>query len=77
MVALEEIEGDHGMPIDVNKIGYNLELLIHSVNAQQSTKDIKANSSSKYTWSAIKRVNSKEYGHDMQRTNIISGLVKV
>ena len=52
-------------------------MFIKSVNARQSTKDITANSSSKYTRSVIKRVNRKEDGHDNQRNNIRIGLVKV
>ena len=77
VVASKEIEGAHGLPIDVNVLGAELKLVIKSVNARQSTKDITANSSSKYNHSVIKRVNRKEDGHDMQMKKIRTGLVKV
>ena len=57
MVESAEIEGSHGMAIDVNKLAAELQLVIKAVNVQQSTKDITANSSCKYTRSVIKRVN--------------------
>ena len=65
------------MPIDINILGAELQLVIKAVNARQSTKDITANSSSKCTRSVIKQVNRKEDGHDTQRNKIITGLVKV
>ena len=77
LVAWEEIEGAHGMPIDVNTLATELQLVIKSVNARKSTKDITANSSCKYTLSVIKRVNHKEDGHDMQSKKRKKGLVKV
>ena len=49
VVASAEIEVDHGFHIDVNTLGDELQLFIKSVNARQPTKDITANSSSKYT----------------------------
>ena len=33
VVASDEIEGAHGLPIDVNTIGVELQLVIRSVNA--------------------------------------------
>ena len=75
--ALAEIEGAHGLPIDVNTLGAKLPLFIKPVNARQSTKDITPKASSKYTRSVMKRVNNIEDGHDKQRKKIRTGLVKV
>ena len=77
VIASSEIEGVHGIPINVNTLGAELQLVIKSVKGRQSTKDITANSSSKYTRSVIKRVNRKEDGHYIQRKNTRTGLVKV
>ena len=77
VVVLTDIEGDHGLPIDINTLEAKLQLVIKSVNKRQSTKDITANSSSKYTHSVIKQFNHKEYGHDKQRNKKRTGLVKV
>ena len=77
MVASTEIEGAHGMPIDVNTLEAKLKLVIKAVKARQSTKDITANSSSNYTRSVIKQVNGIEDRHDTQSKNIRTGLVKV
>ena len=49
VVALAEIEGAHGLPIDVNTLGVELQLVIKAVNARQSTKEITPKASSKYT----------------------------
>ena len=57
--AFSYIEDAHGLPIDVNTLLTKPQLVIKAVNAQQPTKDITANSSSKYTFSVIKRVNCK------------------
>ena len=35
VVASAEIEGDHGLPIDVNTLGAKLKFIIIAVNAQQ------------------------------------------
>ena len=35
VVASAEIEGSHGLPIDVNTLGVELQLVIKAVNAQQ------------------------------------------
>ena len=51
MVSLAEIEGDHGLPIDVNILGVELQLVIRAVNARQSTKVITPKASSQYTCS--------------------------
>ena len=59
VVASAEIEGANGLPIDVNTLGAELQLVIKAVNARQSTKGITTNSSSKYTRSVIKQVNRK------------------
>ena len=67
MVASAEIEGAHGLPIDVCTLGAKLQLVIREVNARQSTKVITAKASSQYTQSVIKRVNNIEDGHDEQR----------
>ena len=67
VVASAEIEGAHGMPVDVNKLGSELQLIIKVVNARQPNKYITANSSYKYTRSVIKRVDRKEDGRYMQR----------
>ena len=40
VVASSEIEGAHGLPIDVNTLGAELQFFIKSVNARKSTKDI-------------------------------------
>ena len=77
VVASAEIEGAHGMPIDVNTLASEPQLVIKAVNAQQSTKGITENSTCKYTHSVIKRVNCKEDGHDTQRKKIRTRLVKV
>ena len=77
MVASAEIEGDHGLPIGLNILGAELQLVIKAVNVRKSTKDITTNSSSKYTRSVINRFNCKEDGHDTQRKKIRTGLVKV
>ena len=65
------------MPIDVNILGGELQLIIRTVNAQQSTKVITPKASSQYTRSVIKRVNNIEDGHDNQRKKSRTGLVKV
>ena len=49
VVALAEIEGAHGLPIDVNTLGVELQLVIKAVNARPSTKEITPKASSKYT----------------------------
>ena len=49
VVALAEIEGTHGLPIDVNTLGAELQFFMKAVNAQKSTKYITPKSSSKYT----------------------------
>ena len=67
LVELAETEGAHGIPIDVNTLGSELQLFIKSVDARQSTNIITSNSLSNYTLSLIKQVNLKEDGHDMQR----------
>ena len=77
MVASEEIESAHGLPIDVSTFGAELKFVTKVVNAQKSTKEITPKSSSKYTCSAINRVNRIEYGHYKQRRKSRTGLVKV
>ena len=59
MVALVEIEGSHGITIDVNTLGAEIQLVIKTVNARQLTNIITDNSSSKYTHLLIKQVNDK------------------
>ena len=54
VVASAEIEGAHGLPIDVNTLGGELQLVIRVVNARQSTKVITPKASSQYTHSVIK-----------------------
>ena len=44
VVASAEIEGAHGLPIDVNTLRAKLQIFIKSVNSQQSTKYIIPNS---------------------------------
>ena len=63
VVASAEIEGAHGLPIDVNTLGVELQLVIKAVNTRQSTKDFTPKESSKYTCSVI----NIEDGHDKQR----------
>ena len=53
-IAAAEMEGAHGLPIDVNALGAELQLVIRAVNARQSTKVITPNASSQYTRSVIK-----------------------
>ena len=77
VVALAQIKGAHGLPIDFNIVGAKLKFVIKAVNSQQSTKDITANSSSNYTYLVIKQVNRIEDGHDTQSKKIRTGLVKV
>ena len=77
VVAAAEIEGAHGLPIDVNTLQAELQLVIRAVNARQSTKVITPKSSSQYTRSVIKRVKNCEDSHDNQRKKIRTGLVKV
>ena len=54
VVASDEIEGDHGLPIDVNTLGSELQLVIRAVNTQQSTKVITPKASSQYIHSVVK-----------------------
>ena len=77
VVALAEIEGAQGLPIDVNTLGVEMELFIKSINALQSTKDITPKALSQYTRSFIKRVNNIEDGQNNQRKKSRTGLVKV
>ena len=77
VVASAEIEGAHGLPIDVNTLGGELQLVITSVSARQSTNIITPKSLAKYTRSVIKQVNKREDGHDNQRKKSRTGLVKV
>ena len=49
VVALAQIEGAHGLPIDVNTLGVELQLVVKAFNAVQSTKDITPKASSQYT----------------------------
>ena len=67
VVASANIEGAHGLPIDFNILGGELQLVIRAVNSRQSTKVITPKASSQYTRSVIKRVNNIEDGHDNQR----------
>ena len=66
VVASAEIEGAHGLTIDVNKLGSEMQVVIRAVNARQSTKVITPKASSQYTCSVIKRVNNRKDGHDNQ-----------
>ena len=77
VVASAEIEGAHGLPIAVNTFGVELQLVIRSVNARQSTKYITPKASSHYTCLVIKKVNNIEECHDKQSKKSITGLVKV
>ena len=77
VVAAAEMEAANGLPIDVNTLGAELQLVIRAVNARQSTKVITPNASSQYTCSVIKRVNKREDGHDNQRNKSRTGSVKV
>ena len=47
------------------------------MNTRQSTKDITANASSRYTRSVINQVKNIEDGRDKQRKEIRTGLMKV
>ena len=58
VVASAEIEGAHGLPIDVNTLGVKLQLVIRAMNAQKPTKVITHKESSHYTCSVIKQVNN-------------------
>ena len=69
VVASAEIEGSHWLPIYVNTLGVELQLVIRAVNARQSTKEITPKAPSKYTRLVIKRVKTIEEGHDKQRNN--------
>ena len=77
VVASEEIEGAHGLPIDFNTLGVELQLVIKSVNARQSTNYITPKASSRYTRLVTNGVNNIEDGHDNQRKKSRTGLVKV
>ena len=46
VVPPSEIEGAHGLPIDVDTLGSKLQLVIRAVNAQKSTKVITPKASS-------------------------------
>ena len=48
VVASVEIGSAHGLPIDVNTLGSELQFVIKEVNARQLTKEITPKSSSKY-----------------------------
>ena len=65
------------MIIDVNTLRGELQLVIRAVDARQSTKINTPKASSQYTRLVIKRVNNHECGHDNQRNERITGLVKV
>ena len=65
------------MPIDVNKLGVKLQLVIKSFNTRKSTKDITPKASPQYTRSVIKQVKNIEDVHDNQRKKNRTGLVKV
>ena len=54
VVAAADMEGAHGLTIDVNTLGAELQLVIRAVNARQSTKVITPNASSQYTRLVIK-----------------------
>ena len=73
VVASEEIEGAHGLPIDVNTLGVELQLVIKAVNTRQSTKYITPKASSQYTRSVIKGVKNLEDGHDKQNKKSRTG----
>ena len=77
MVASAEIEGAHGLPIDVNTLGVELKLVTRAVNTRQSTKYITPKASSQYTRSVIKRVNNIEDCHDKQSKKGRTGLLNV
>ena len=77
VIASAEIEGAHGLPIDFNTLGSELQLVIREVNARQSTKDITPKASSQYTCSVINHVNNIKDGRDNQRKKSRTGLVKV
>ena len=49
VVAAANMEGAHGLTIDVNTLGAELQLVIRAVNARQSNKVITPKSSSQYT----------------------------
>ena len=40
VAASAEIEGSHGLPIDVSTLGAELKFVIKAVNTRQSTKEI-------------------------------------
>ena len=65
------------MPIDVNTLGVDLQLVIKAVNARQSTNYITPKASSRYTRLVTNRLNNIEDGHDNQRKKSRTGLVKV
>ena len=75
VVASEEIEIAHGLPIDVNTLGGKLQLVIRAVNARQSTKVITPKASSHYTRLVINQVKNIEDGHDNQRKKIRTTLL--
>ena len=77
VVASAEIEGAHGLPIDVNTLGVKLKMVIKAVNERQLTKDITPKASSQYTRAIIKRVSNIEDGHDTQKKKRRTVLVKV
>ena len=77
VVASAEIEGAHGLPIYVNTLGSELQLVIRAVNKRQPTKVITPRASSQYTRSVINRVNNIKDGRDNQRKKSRTGLVKV
>ena len=49
VVASSEMEGDHGLSVDVNTLGAELQLVIRAVNARKSTKVVTPKASSQYT----------------------------
>ena len=56
VVVSADIEGAHGLPIDFNTLGGELQLVIIAMKARQSTKVITPNASSQYTCLVVKRV---------------------
>ena len=66
VVAAADMEGAHGLPIDVRTLGAELQMVIGAVNARQSTKVITPHASSQYTLLVIMTFFTFVYSLDDQ-----------
>ena len=77
VVATEEIEVAHGLPIDTALMAYELKIVVESVKEKPAYKDIAPQSASNYCCIVVKQVNFCKEAYDNQRKKIRTGLIKV